>query len=53
MMTYPERKAELIGQLRWLAGLGIETVFGWVVNVDQIRPLEVMARDVIPVAAEL
>lgn len=44
---------DLIGQLRWLAGMGIETVFGWVVDVDQIKPLDVMARDVIPAVADL
>jgi hypothetical protein len=44
---------DLIGQLRWLAGMGVETVFGWVVGVDQIKPLEVMARDVIPAVANL
>ena len=44
---------ELLSQLRWLAGMGIETVFGWVVGVDQIKPLEIMAREVIPPAAEL
>jgi F420-dependent oxidoreductase-like protein len=44
---------ELMEQLRWLAGMGIETVFGWVVGVDQITPLEVMGREVIPAAAEL
>jgi hypothetical protein len=47
------KAGELIGQLRWLAGLGIETVFGWVVGVDQITPLEVMGREVIPAVAEL
>jgi F420-dependent oxidoreductase-like protein len=44
---------ELLGQLRWLAGMGIETVYGWVVGVDRIEPLEVMGRGVIPAAAEL
>jgi F420-dependent oxidoreductase-like protein len=44
---------ELLGQLRWLAGMGIETVFGWVVGVDRIAPIEVMGREVIPAAAEL
>jgi alkanesulfonate monooxygenase SsuD/methylene tetrahydromethanopterin reductase-like flavin-dependent oxidoreductase (luciferase family) len=44
---------ELLGQLRWLASLGVETVFGGVVGVDQITPLEVMAREVIPAVAEL
>jgi hypothetical protein len=48
-----ENAPEVIGNLRWLAGLGIETVFGWVVGVDRITPLEVMAREVIPAAAEL
>jgi F420-dependent oxidoreductase-like protein len=43
---------ELLGQLQWLAGMGAETVLGWVVGVEGIRPLEVMAREVIP-AAEL
>jgi F420-dependent oxidoreductase-like protein len=44
---------ELLGQLRWLASLGIETVFGWVVGVDRITPLEVMGREVIPAVADL
>jgi len=44
---------ELLGQLRWLASMGIQTVFGWVVGVDRITPLEIMGREVIPAAAEL
>lgn len=44
---------ELLDKLRWLAGMGIETVFGWVVGVDSIRPIEIMGREVIPAAAEL
>jgi F420-dependent oxidoreductase-like protein len=47
------RIGELLDQLRWLASMGIETVFGWVVGVDQIRPLEVMGREVIPAVADL
>lgn len=43
---------ELLGQLRWLSEMGIQTVLGWVVDVDQINPLEIMGRDVIPVVAE-
>jgi F420-dependent oxidoreductase-like protein len=43
---------ELLDRLRWLAGMGIETVFGWVIGVDQIAPLEIMGREVIPAAAE-
>jgi F420-dependent oxidoreductase-like protein len=44
---------EMIGQLRWLAGMGIETVFGRVENIGQITPLEVMGREVIPAVADL
>lgn len=44
---------ELKEQLRWLAGLGIETVYGWVVGVDRITPLEIMGREVIPAVADL
>ncbi len=43
----------LLDQLRWLASMGIETVVGWVMGVDQIRPLEIMGREVIPAAAAL
>jgi len=43
---------ELLGQLRWLASMGAETALGWVVGVDQITPLEIMGREVIPAAAE-
>ena len=39
---------EVVEQLRWLHGMGIETVHGWVVGVDRITPMEVMAREVIP-----
>jgi hypothetical protein len=42
----------LLEQLPWLAGMGIETVFGWVEGVDQITPLQTMGREVIPAAAE-
>lgn len=48
-----EKVGELLDQLRWLASLGIESVFGWVVGVERIRPLEIMGREVIPAAAEL
>jgi F420-dependent oxidoreductase-like protein len=44
---------EVVGKLRWLASMGIQTVFGWVVGVDEITPLEIMGREVIPLAAEL
>ena len=48
-----EKVGELLGQLKWLSGLGIETVLGWVVGMEHIRPLEIMGREVIPAAAEL
>jgi alkanesulfonate monooxygenase SsuD/methylene tetrahydromethanopterin reductase-like flavin-dependent oxidoreductase (luciferase family) len=44
---------ELLGKLRWLGGMGIETVFGWVVGVDQIEPIEIMGQEVIPAVAEI
>ena len=47
------KAGEVVDQLRWLAGMGIQSVFGWLVGVDRIAPLEVMAREVIPAAAEL
>jgi F420-dependent oxidoreductase-like protein len=43
----------VVDQLRWLAGMGVQTVLGWVVGVDRITPLEVMGREVIPAVAEL
>lgn len=46
-----EKVGELVGQLEWLSAMGIETVFGWVVGVDRITPLEIMGREVIPAVA--
>jgi F420-dependent oxidoreductase-like protein len=43
----------VVDQLRWLASMGVQTVLGWVVGVDQITPLEVMGREVIPAVATL
>ena len=43
----------VVDQLRWLGAMGIQTVFGWVVGVDRISPLEIMGREVIPAVAEL
>ena len=48
-----EKVNELIGQLRWLSGMGIETVIGFVPNVDRITPLEMIGSEVIPVVADL
>jgi len=48
-----EKVGEVIGGLRWLAGMGIETVIGFVPGVDRIAPLEVIGREVIPAVADL
>jgi len=48
-----EQAKELVGQLRWLAGMGIETVIGFVPNVDEISPLEIIGEEVIPAVADL
>ena len=47
------RVGKLIGQLRWLGGMGIQTVIGSVKDVDRLQPLEVMGREVIPAVADL
>jgi F420-dependent oxidoreductase-like protein len=44
---------ELVGKLQWLGGMGIETVFGWVVGVDRLKPMEIMQREVFPAVASL
>jgi alkanesulfonate monooxygenase SsuD/methylene tetrahydromethanopterin reductase-like flavin-dependent oxidoreductase (luciferase family) len=43
----------LVGQLRWLGSMGIETVFGYVVGAERIRPIEIIGREVIPAIAEV
>src|ERR671921_1271852 len=48
-----EKVDELIGQLRWLSGMGIETVIGFVPDVDRITPLEIIGKRVIPAVAEI
>jgi F420-dependent oxidoreductase-like protein len=47
-----EKAGELIGQLRWLAGMGIQTVFGAVPNVHEVTPLKVIGREVVPAVAD-
>ena len=44
---------ELLGQLRWLAEMGIQTVLGVVPHVDRIEPLEIIGREVITAVANL
>jgi len=39
--------------LRWLGSLGVQTVLGWVVGVEDIQPVAVVGREVIPAVAEL
>lgn len=48
-----ERAGQLTEQLRWLAGMGIETVIGVVPHVDSISPLEAIGREVVPAVADL
>lgn len=43
----------LVGQLRWLAGMGVETVVGFVPNVGAVTPLEIIGERVIPAIALL
>jgi hypothetical protein len=45
--------AATVEKLRWLAGMGIETVIARVDGLEQRRPLEQLARHVVPAAAEL
>ena len=47
------RVGELIDQLRGLAAMGIQTVFGKVMNDHRIAPIEVVGREVIPAIADL
>jgi F420-dependent oxidoreductase-like protein len=44
---------ELIGQLRWLGSMGIDTVFGYVVGAQRLTPLEIMGSEVIPAIKEV
>jgi F420-dependent oxidoreductase-like protein len=48
-----EKAEELVGQLRWLAGMGIETAIGFVPNVDRISPLVIIGEEVIPAVADV
>jgi F420-dependent oxidoreductase-like protein len=47
------RVGRLIGQLRWLAGMGIQTALVSLANVDLLQPLEIIGRKVIPAVADL
>ncbi|MCC6313024.1 MAG: LLM class F420-dependent oxidoreductase [Thermomicrobiales bacterium] len=47
------KAGEILEQLRWLGGMGIQTVFGRVINGEHITPIEKMGRDIIPAVADL
>ncbi len=48
-----EKVGRVIGGLRWLAGMGIQTVIGSVKDVQKLTPLEIIGEKVIPAAADL
>jgi len=48
-----EKVDELVDQLRWLSGMGIETVIGFVPDVDAISPLETIGSEVVPAVTDL
>jgi F420-dependent oxidoreductase-like protein len=48
-----KKVGDLLGQLRWLASMGIQTVIGFVPHVELITPLEILGREVIPAIAGL
>jgi F420-dependent oxidoreductase-like protein len=48
-----EKADELIDQLRWLSGMGIETVIGFVPDVDAISPLETIGSEVVSAVTDL
>jgi F420-dependent oxidoreductase-like protein len=48
-----EKVDEVIAQLHWLAGMGVETVIGSVIDVWKIKPLEIIGERVIPAVAKL
>jgi F420-dependent oxidoreductase-like protein len=48
-----EKVGQVIGGLRWLASMGIQTVIGSVPRIDRIKPLEIIGEKVIPAVAGL
>jgi F420-dependent oxidoreductase-like protein len=48
-----EKIDELLGRLRALASMGIQTVIGMVPHIHQIKPLELLGQKVIPAVAAL
>jgi F420-dependent oxidoreductase-like protein len=48
-----EKADEIVGRLRWLASMGIESVIGGVRDVGRIKPLEILGERVIPAVANV
>jgi hypothetical protein len=48
-----ENVGKVIGGLRWLAGMGIETVIGGVPKLYETKRLEIIGEKVIPAIASL
>jgi F420-dependent oxidoreductase-like protein len=48
-----EKVGQVIGGLRWLASMGIQTVIGNVPGIDRIKPLEIIGEKIIPAVANL
>jgi F420-dependent oxidoreductase-like protein len=48
-----EKVDATVGQLNWLAGMGIQTVIGGVKDVGRIKPLEIIGERLIPAVANL
>jgi F420-dependent oxidoreductase-like protein len=44
---------QAIGALRWLSGMGIQTVYFGVADAYRLKPLEVIAERIMPIANEL
>ena len=47
-----ERVGETVQRLRELADLGVQTALGMIVDAHKIKPLEIIANEVIPAVAE-
>jgi alkanesulfonate monooxygenase SsuD/methylene tetrahydromethanopterin reductase-like flavin-dependent oxidoreductase (luciferase family) len=48
-----ENVEQIINALRWLSGMGIQTVHAHVKDIQRIRPLEILAERVLPAVADL
>jgi F420-dependent oxidoreductase-like protein len=46
-----EKVGQVIGGIRWLASMGIQTVIGSVPHIERITPLEIIGEKVIPALA--